>query len=93
VPPEDASAETRDIVARALLKAAELVGGVTPLHHYLNVDRSDLFGWIVGKGLPSEETFLRVVEILIDPQAAQNAVIDHARSVDERLRPDKPPRD
>ena len=69
----------QDIVSRALLKAAELVGGLTLLQLYLQVDRSELFGWVVGKGAPPEHVFLRVVDILVDPQAAQLAVIEHRR--------------
>ena len=44
----------RDVVPHALLKAAELIGGLTALQVYLNVDRAQLFGWIVGKGTPPE---------------------------------------
>jgi hypothetical protein len=69
----------QDIVSRALLKAAELVGGLTPLQQYLQVDRSELFRWLVGKGAPPEPVFLRVVEILLDPEAAQLAVIESRR--------------
>lgn len=76
---ESPTAVNQDIVSRALLKAAELVGGLTPLQLYLQVDRSELFGWIVGKGAPPEQVFLRVVDILVDPQAAQLAVIEHRR--------------
>lgn len=91
--PEEPSNEAdRDTVSRALLKAAELVGGLTPLQHYLHVDRRDLFRWIVGNGTPPDSIFLRVVDILVDPQAAQFTVIEHKRLRDEDgLRNEKPP--
>ena len=91
--PEGPSNEAdRDTVSRALLKAAELVGGLTPLQDYLHVDRSDLFKWIVGNGSPPDHIFIRVVEILVDPQAAQLAVIEHKRLRDEAgLRNEQPP--
>jgi len=81
---EEPSTEAdRDTVSRALLKAAELVGGLTPLQHYLHVDRSELFRCIVGNGTPPDPIFLRVVDILVDPQAAQFAVIEHKKLRDE----------
>jgi hypothetical protein len=83
VQPKESEEVRRDVVSRALLKAAELIGGLTALQVYLDVDRAELFGWIVGKGTPPEDTFVRVVEILIDPLAAQDAAITHGRLGEE----------
>jgi hypothetical protein len=80
---ESSTPVNQDIISRALLKAAELVGGLTPLQLYLRVDRSELFRWLVGKGVPPEQVFLRVVEILLDPEAAQLAVIEHRRRAED----------
>lgn len=76
---EEPSAADADTTGRALLKAAEIVGGITPLHLYLKVDRSELCAWLAGKGAPPQDTFLRVVEVLIDPDAAQDIALQHAR--------------
>lgn len=91
--PEDPlKAAGRGIVSRAFLKAAELVGGLNPLQTYLQVDRSELFGWIVGAEAPPYYILLRVVDVLVDPQAAQFAAIEHRRVADAgHLGDDKPP--
>ena len=89
--PKQAEEVRRAVVSRALLKAAELIGGLTALQVYLEVDRAQLFGWIVGKGTPPEDTFVRVVEILIEPRAAQDAAIAYRRLGEESGPSDEPP--
>lgn len=91
VQPKQAEEVRRDVVSRALLKAAELIGGLTALQVYLDVDRARLFGWIVGKGTPPEDTFVRVVEILIEPRAAQDAAIAYRQLSGESGPSDEPP--
>lgn len=90
-PEEPLKAANQETVSRAFLKAAELVGGLNLLQVYLQVDRSELFSWIVGIEAPPYYVLLRVVDILIDPQAAQFTAIEHRRLADaEHLHDDKP---
>jgi len=57
---------TASIYSRALLKAAELLGGRAELARALQVALADIDRWIVGDSKPPRETFLRVVDIILD---------------------------
>lgn len=81
-PEEPLKAANHEIVSRAFLKAAELVGGLNLLQAYLQVDRSELFSWIVGSEAPPYYVLLRVVDVLVDPQAAQFGATEAQRYSD-----------
>jgi len=48
------------------MKAAELVGGHAELARALQVPLADIERWIVDESKPPRETFLRVVDIILD---------------------------
>ena len=48
------------------MKAAELVGGRAELARALQVPLADVERWIVDESKPPRETFLRVVDIILD---------------------------
>ena len=58
------------IFSRALLKAAELLGGRDPLAKVLQVPGAELDRWIADEAKPPREMFLRVVDIILDETSA-----------------------
>jgi hypothetical protein len=52
--------------SRALLRAAEILGGVEALQIYLNVPRADLRRWLRGTVKPPDHVFLRVADLLAE---------------------------
>ena len=50
--------------ARALQRAAEVLGGMEPLRIYLRVPLLHLQSWMEGKSTPPDAVFLRVVDLL-----------------------------
>ena len=52
--------------AKALARAAELLGGVAALSDFLKVPQYELLRWIRGEEPPSAGAFLEVVELLSD---------------------------
>ena len=48
------------------MKAAELLGGRAELARALQVPLTDIERWIVDESKPPRETFLRVVDIILD---------------------------
>ena len=54
------------VYSRALLKAAELLGGRDKLAKALRVPRAELDQWIGEQGKPPRDTFLRVVDLILD---------------------------
>lgn len=57
---------TASIYSRALLKAAELVGGRAELARALQVPITEIDRWIAEEAKPPRETFLRIVDIILD---------------------------
>ena len=57
---------TASVYSRALLRAAELLGGCDKLARVLRVPKDELDTWIGGDAKPSREVFLRVVDIILD---------------------------
>lgn len=57
---------TASIYSRALMKAADLLGGRAELARALQVPLADIDHWIAGDSKPPRETFLRVVDIILD---------------------------
>jgi len=55
-----------NIPIRALQKAAELVGGRKRLAERLGVKAAEIEKWAAGKEAIPRETFLRVVDLIID---------------------------
>ena len=57
----------------ALARAAGLVGGARTLSDLLRVPMTDLTRWLAGEGRPTNDVFLRVVDILVEEskQSAQ----------------------
>ena len=58
------------VYARAVRKAAELVGGRDKLAQTLQVPREEIDKWIADQKKPPREIFLRVVDLVIDDSAA-----------------------
>ena len=58
------------VYSRALLRAAELLGGRDRLANALQVPKEELDKWIKGDAKPAREVFLRVVDIILDETSA-----------------------
>lgn len=58
--------EPADTYRAALVRAAELVGGVRRLSDRLRVPMADLTRWLAGDGKPSISVFLQVIDVLIE---------------------------
>jgi len=58
------------VYSRALLRAAELLGGRDRLAKALQVPNEELDQWIKGDAKPPREVFLRVVDIILDETSA-----------------------
>ena len=54
---------------RAVQRATEIAGGVTPLARYLEVEPTLVVAWIRGTSELPAAAFLKVVEILVDHAA------------------------
>jgi len=67
---------TASVYSRALLRAAELVGGRDKLGRVLRVPISELDKWITGEAKPSREVFLRVVDLILDETGPANGATD-----------------
>lgn len=65
-----------NVHVRALLKAAEIVGGRRALAERLAVRVSDLEKWLAGKAPVPREPFLRAVEVIIDELTAEGDASD-----------------
>jgi hypothetical protein len=57
---------TASIYSRALMKAAELLGGRSELAKALQTPVAEIERWIAGQAKPPRDTFLRVVDIILD---------------------------
>lgn len=57
---------TVSVYSRALLKAAELLGGRAELAQVLQVSQAELERWVADEQKPPREIFLRVVDIILD---------------------------
>jgi hypothetical protein len=75
---------TATVYSRALLRAAELLGGRDKLARVLRLPKDELNKWIGGDAKPPREMFLRVVDIILDETSAAG---------DPNDAPDPPPRD
>ena len=60
------SVTAASVYSRALLKAAELLGGRDALAKILQVPSAELERWIADEAKPPREMFLRVVDIILD---------------------------
>jgi hypothetical protein len=60
---------TPSVYSRALMKAAELVGGRAQLAQVLQVPRAEIDQWIADEAKPPREIFLRIVDIILDETA------------------------
>ena len=54
------------VQARALHKAVETLGGLSPLAQYLDVPSGVVREWMFDVGSPPNGVFLRVVDLLLD---------------------------
>ena len=54
------------VKARALHKAAGVVGGLLPLSRYLGVPDQAIREWMFDVGAPPNGVFLKVIELLLD---------------------------
>ena len=72
------------VYSRAVLRAAELLGGRDKLASALRVPKDELDNWISGAAKPPREVFLRVVDIILDETGAAG---------DSDDTPEAPPRD
>lgn len=66
----DACVTAASVYSRALLKAAELLGGRDQLARILQVPGAEIDRWIADEAKPPREMFLRVVDIILDETAA-----------------------
>ena len=57
---------TSSVYSRALMKAAELIGGRAELARVLQIPVAEVERWIAGDSKPPREIFLRVVDIILD---------------------------
>jgi len=57
---------TASVYARAVQKAAELVGGRAKLARLLHVPAAEIDHWIAEQAKPPREIFLRVVDLILD---------------------------
>lgn len=64
---------TASVYSRAVMKAAELLGGRVELGRILQVPVAEIELWIAGEAKPPRETFLRVVDIILDETSANDA--------------------
>ena len=55
-----------DTYRAALVRAAELLGGASPLARRLQVPMPELTRWLAGDEVPSMDTFLKVVDMLLE---------------------------
>jgi len=58
------------------LKAAELLGGRDKLAKALRVPRAELDKWIADQGKPPRDTFLRLVDLILDEIGAGGSSTD-----------------
>jgi hypothetical protein len=58
--------------SRAVLRAAELLGGRDKLARVLRVPKADIDKWISGEAKPPREVFLRVVDLILDETSPAN---------------------
>lgn len=56
--------------ARALKRAAELLGGIEPFARHVGVPAHELVAWMNGEGMPPLGVFLKAVDIISERQAA-----------------------
>lgn len=61
--------------SRALLRAAEILGGARELRDYLHVPTPDLARWMSAEEAPPTSVFLRVVDLLVEDSEAQSLLI------------------
>ena len=54
-----------NVDARALHRAAELLGGTTHLRDYLHVPTADLLRWMDGSAAAPDSVFLKAVELVV----------------------------
>ena len=54
------------VYSRALLRAAELLGGRDRLAKVLRAPKAELDQWIGGEAKPPREVFLQVVDLILD---------------------------
>jgi len=64
---------TASVYSRAVLKAAELVGGRAQLARVLQVPAGELDKWIGDQAKPPREIFLRIVDIILDETTASGS--------------------
>ena len=57
--------------ARALVRAAEILGGVEALGNHLGTSQAQVVLWMNGHQLPPQHIFLRVVDVLCDNNLAE----------------------
>jgi len=63
IPAEDHDAES--VQARTLMRAGEIVGGISALANFLKVSRADLMGWMQGANFPPKGIFLKAVDVVL----------------------------
>lgn len=59
------------VYAAVLKRAAELLGDVETLAAYLNVSPVRVQAWLGGHGLPPDDVFLRLVDLLSERDLAK----------------------
>ena len=59
-----------NVHARALRRAAQILGGVEALRAHLGVSMKDLSRWMAGEAGAPETVFLRVVDLLAEDELA-----------------------
>jgi hypothetical protein len=63
---KDSLVTDASVYSRALIKAAELLGGRAELARMLQVPGAEIDRWIADDAKPPREVFLRVVDIILD---------------------------
>ena len=67
------------VYARALARAAEILGSTDALQAYLQVRKADLGRWMRGEGKPPDHIFLRVADLLFETKPFQDGGSAEAR--------------
>ncbi|HYD55835.1 MAG TPA: hypothetical protein VEB41_02905 [Burkholderiales bacterium] len=63
----------RRVYTRVLQRAAEIAGGMDHLAKRLEVSPVVLWDWLDGKGQPSEQAFLKAVDIVMEHDAPKGS--------------------
>jgi hypothetical protein len=76
--------ESQSVYARALGRAADILGGKDKLRAALHVPMHSLDEWLAGRGEPPPDIFLKAVDILSTPTSSTPATAATLRAPNSR---------